>query len=114
MADQATFISVLVPKTMEAGRRYDIIVRVKNTGKTTWRGRDGYKLAVTNPRYTKRWKTTEVPLGRGEEIAPDRRKVFRFKVTAPRRAGVYNFQWQMKRTRSWFPKPTTNLKIKVR
>lgn len=102
--DNSSYVTQSVPTTMAAGKTYNIIITVKNTGTTTWTPNSAanatgdYKLALIdmgdNNRNTGYWGVTEAPVTRS--IEPGETATFEMNITAPQTAGTYPFQWVMK------------------
>ncbi|MEU7691688.1 NBR1-Ig-like domain-containing protein [Microbispora hainanensis] len=82
--------------TMPAGSRTHVTVRVTNTGSTTWTPDLGYRLGSQSPQDNTTWGLGRVELP-VPEVRPGSTATFRFDVTAPGTAGMYDFSWQMLR-----------------
>ncbi|MEO8513666.1 MAG: NBR1-Ig-like domain-containing protein [Ignavibacteria bacterium] len=111
--NNAMFISQKVTSEMETGLTYDVIVTMKNTGSTTWKtGEYKLKVSTTGADNTlNAWAVANVELS---SDVPARSEVtFSFKVTAPNKSGVYNFQTQLVKDGSFFGQPSTNIVINV-
>jgi hypothetical protein len=110
----ATFVDQNVPLEMVAGMPAQVSITMKNTGVTTWRWSQGYKLG-SQPGGDMTWGLKRVLLVQGESIAPRKTKTFTFNVTAPTEPGIYDFQWRMVHEGvSWFGELTPKLSITVR
>lgn len=111
--NSAEFISQTVPLKMRAGQPYSVTVKMLNTGTVAWSEANAYRLGSSNPTNTRTWSST----GRAylsSAVAVGAIGTFTIPVTAPSKAGSYNFQWQMVQDiDQWFGEPTENLVIEV-
>jgi hypothetical protein len=100
----AKFMGQEVPKEMEAGKEYTVIIKMKNTGSEPWTAKSGYELAAL-PINNETWGITYVQLSPEDQIGPNQTKDFKFNVTAPTNSKMeYLFQWQMHKTGAGCPK----------
>jgi subtilisin family serine protease len=112
-SNQSEFVSQTVPTTMTAGESYNVTIKMKNIGNTTWEAGTGFKLGSQNPQDNTRWGTSRALLT--SPVPPGGTAVFTFSVNAPGKAGSYNFQWRMLREGvEWFGPYTPNLVIAVK
>jgi hypothetical protein len=112
-SNQSEFVSQTVPAAMSAGEAYDVTIKMKNIGNTTWEAGTGYRLGSQNPQDNTRWGTSRAVLT--NSVPPGGTGVFTFTVWAPGKAGSYNFQWRMLREGvEWFGPATPNLVISVK
>lgn len=112
-ADNAQAMAQFAPSRMEAGKQYSVMIQFKNTGNSAWTG-SGYMLGAKNPSNNTFWGTKRVRLSPDDSIRPGHTLTIKFQVTAPSKAGEYNFQWQMYRQGSgWFGQKSPNIKIPV-
>ena len=112
-SNQSEFVSQSVPAIMTGGEAYNVTIKMKNIGNTTWEAGTGYKLGSQNPQDNTRWGTSRAYLT--NSVPPGGTAVFTFPVTAPGKAGSYNFQWRMLREGvEWFGQYTPNLVISVK
>ena len=110
--NNAVVVSQSVPTTMAAGQTYPVSVTMRNTGNTTWRAADSYRLGSVTPGNP---FGSRVNLGGGEAIAPQNEKTFTWNVTAPATAGNYTFQWRMvQEPTEWFGATTAAVTVNVR
>jgi len=94
-ADDAAIINNTIPLNMEAGKRYDGSITVKNTGANTWTKSAGYALkALGDAIYF--LENSEFVLNDNENIATDQDKTFNFAMTALTASGTYKFVFTMK------------------
>lgn len=111
--NSAEFVSQIVPATMRAGQPYTVTVKMLNTGTSTWTAANAYFLGSSNPAGTRTWNSA----GRVTVAAstpPGAVATFTIPITAPLKAGVYDFQWQMmQELRFFFGDATDNLSITV-
>lgn len=100
--DEASFVSYVdLPSAMTAGTSTTVTVRMKNTGTTTWTSAAGYALGSRQPADNVTWGVKRV--APPAAVAPGSTVDFRFKVTAPAKAGDHKFQWRMVRgADGWF------------
>ncbi len=109
--DQAHPVSQLFSDEMKTDKNYNVLIQYKNRGKTTWSNKKAYQLA---PLYPKEWNLLPRALPANRPIAPGETVTFRFKITAPSRAGEYPLQWQMRQGhKQWFGKPTSETIVTV-
>ena len=80
---------------MVTGERYNVWVRMRNTGTTTWApgGSTPFRLGSQNPQDNSTWGTNRV--GLTAPVAPGGEATFAFTVTAPSSPGTWRFQWRM-------------------
>ena len=113
-SNNAQFISQSVPTTMVAGQQYNVWVKMRNTGSTTWTQATNYRLGSQNPRDNANWGFNRVYLSASDSVGPGQYKTFYFTVTAPSTPGNWNFQWRMLREGvEWFGGYTTNVVVNV-
>ncbi len=91
--NNAQFVSQSIPQTMITGLSYQVSIRMRNTGNTTWTSANLYSLTSQNPTDNLRWGLNRVALP--SSVTPNSEVTITFNVTAPTTAGVYNFQWGM-------------------
>jgi len=112
-SNQSEFVSQTVPASMMAGEAYNVTIKMKNIGNTTWDAGTGSKLGSQNPQDNTRWGTSRAVLT--SPVPPGGTAVFTFVVWAPGKSGSYNFQWRMLREGvEWFGPSTPNLVISVK
>lgn len=92
MVNDAAFVSHTMPATLNTGQAAVILVKMRNTGNTTWDG-GAYKLASQNPSGNTTWGVNEVAVS--SPVAPGAEVTFLINAVAPTTPGTYNFQWQM-------------------
>jgi len=113
IGNDAKFVDQIVPTAMTSGKEYQVSASFKNTGTENWTADKGYRLGPQNPQDNDIWQV-RVDLDSKETISPGGTKTFSFKITAPKKAGAYNFQWQMlKENAEWFGEQSKNIKIEV-
>jgi heme/copper-type cytochrome/quinol oxidase subunit 2 len=98
---------------MDAGQTYDVTVTMRNSGSTTWKTGD-YKLKVSTKgadNVLDSWAVANVELSNDINAGSD--VTFSFKVTAPNKSGVYNFQCQLVKEGTFFGQPSTNVVVNV-
>jgi hypothetical protein len=111
--NEAGFEGQDAPIEMTIGQKYRAEVRMKNTGTSTWKREDGFRLGSQNPQDTGLWGG-RIDLDFSEEIAPGETAVFVFEAKAPEVPGTYDFQWRMvDEGNEWFGEKTENLEISV-
>ena len=112
--NSATFVSQVVPKTIDAGSTVSVSVTMSNTGTTTWTADDKHRLGSQIAPDNAIWGFTRVVLDGGDNIAPGQQKTFTFDITAPTVSGPYNFQWKMlQESIEWFGGESENVSIFV-
>ena len=110
--DDASFVSHAgVPETMLAGGKATVTIRMRNTGRTTWRSAS-YKLGSQRPQDNEIWGLARVALP--ADVAPDETVDLTFAITAPAEVGAHKFRWRMVRgAAGWFGSKTELLTIAV-
>jgi Subtilase family/Ig-like domain from next to BRCA1 gene/Peptidase inhibitor I9 len=112
-SNQSEFVSQSAPTAMTAGESYNVTIKMKNIGNTTWQAGTGFKLGSQNAPDNTRWGTSRAVLT--SSVPPGGTAVFTFVVNAPGKAGSYNFQWRMLQEGvEWFGPATPNLVISVK
>ena len=93
----------------ERGKIYSVALTFKNTSDESWA--DGrFSLNSQNPPNSLTWSVDRVDLKTNETVKPGAFKTFSFKVIAPLKPGIYNFQWQMvKGFSDWFGEKSENI-----
>lgn len=111
--NNALFISQNIQSEMDAGQTYDMTVTMKNSGSATWRtGEYKLKVSTTGADNTlNAWVVANVELS--DDVSAGSEVVFKFKVTAPNKSGVYNLQSQLVKDGTFFGQPTTNVVVNV-
>lgn len=105
--DQSVFVSQSVTQTMTAGYSYNVSVKLKNTGTTTWRAANDYALVTP---YPNSWSPRRVNLPAA--VAPGAQVTFSFRVTPPS-VGTHTFKWRMRRAGEAFGASTATVLVKV-
>lgn len=109
----AEFADQSVPASMRSGQPYSVTVKMLNTGTVTWTEAAQFRLGAVNPNDNRTWTST----GRAylaASTAPGAIATFTIPVTAPQKAGTYNFQWRMlQESTGGFGDTTDNLAIQV-
>ena len=114
LPNYAQFISQKVPREMEAGKKYLIKLKMRNTSFRIWSKENKYKLGAINPRDNIIWGANRVEFANEDEISHGQEKEFNFEVTAPKNPGEYNFQWRMLLERiEWFGQKSENVVVEV-
>jgi len=109
----AAFVGQSVPSTMVTGERYNVSVRMRNTGTTTWSpgGANPFRLGSQNPTDNSTWGTNRLALP--ATVSPGAEATFAFTVTAPA-PGTQRFQWQMVQEMvQWFGARTPDTSVQV-
>ena len=111
--NDAQLISFTGPPTaMAAGQNYNVSVRMRNSGTSTWLPSENFRLGSENPQNNNNWAVNRVLLS--ASVGPGAEYTFSFGITAPATSGTYNFQWRMlKEGFEWFGTPTTNVAVTV-
>ena len=110
------FLGQQVPLLMRAGEKYQVRIRMQNTGYGIWKRGGGYRLRDRNLLNSSlaHWGREEVLLGENDMIKHNKFKDFVFTVTAPETAGNYVFAWQMfSDSDGFFGAPSDALTIRV-
>lgn len=106
--NHAQFLSQVVPTSMTAGQQYDVSVKMRNSGSTTWSAARLDRLGSLSPQDNALWGRSRIYLPR--TVAPGEDVTFNFVVTAPYSgldelpAALPHFHWQMVQDGvQWFP-----------
>lgn len=100
------------PATMTPGQSAEVVVRMRNTGTTTWTTAQGYKLGSQNPQDHTYWGPHRQYLT--SSVAPNGEIDFNFSITAPSTTGARNFEWQMVQDGvAWFGQLTGTYTVQV-
>ncbi len=92
--NNSQFISQVVPSNVSPGESFNISVTFKNTGTTTWRSSDNYRLGTQSPQDNTIWlPTNRVQLP--NDVSPGAEVTFNITLTAPVNEGIYALQWRM-------------------
>lgn len=113
-SNRVKFISQVVPSAVNIGGEYTVMVQFKNLGKTTWSAANGFMLMSQNPANNRNWGIDRVKLDGNQTVPPGEVATIRFKITAPLRAGEYDFQWQLYQDKlGFFGERTPNQRVVV-
>lgn len=98
--DGAEYVSWNGPASADRGTAFSGTVTFRNTGNTTWRASDGYRLGQAQGYST-------APLGFGDlpvpaDTPPGGTATFAYNGVAPNENGPHAMQWQMNRSGSRF------------
>ncbi|HLD11564.1 MAG TPA: hypothetical protein VJB91_01525 [Patescibacteria group bacterium] len=91
--DKAEFLAVDIPDTLLSGKPYEVSVRVRNTGNTTWREGNGYSLYGT---YEDGEILIDTPLS-SSIIQPGKDEAFSFLLYAPFEPQTYTWEFSVAR-----------------
>lgn len=109
--NNAEFVSQTLSAAMKVGSSQTAIVRLRNTGDTTWQP-GSYWLGSQNPIDSTTWGAARIPLPRA--VAPGETVDIPVAIQAPTSPGRYNFQRQMWADgKGWFGAITPNAAIDV-
>ncbi|WP_369934853.1 RHS repeat domain-containing protein [Xanthomonas tesorieronis] len=109
--DGAEYVSMELPGAMDRGVSYAGAVTFRNTGNTTWRAGDGYRLGQASGYSSAHFGIGEIAVP--YDVAPGSTARFTFTATAPQAIGEYLLQWQMNRNGSLFGSTSGNQTIVV-
>lgn len=108
--NSVAFISQDVPLQMDAGTSQPVSITLQNTGTTTWRSANDYKLGFVAPTNAMTWGLNRVALP--HDVAPGQSVTFNFSVNVPATHGQYQFRWQLVRENvGWYNNGTDYLLI---
>lgn len=100
----ATCTEYQVPRILTHGQTFPAVMKITNTGGTTWTRAVGYHLGYTPPNDTT-WGPAFIELEPNERIEPGQTKRFAWWATAPETPGYYPFFWMMYRDGNYFFDP---------
>lgn len=106
----AKVLMQLVPDEVPAGKEFTAVIRIKNTGSTTWSTAAGVFLASLK---TQPWDLYRIPLPSEARIAPGESVTIKPTIMAPLIPGEYVLQWQMRQWSTLFGEPTVPVKVRV-
>jgi hypothetical protein len=102
--NNSQFISQSVPPSVGLSESFSVSVTFKNTGTTTWKSSDGYKLGTQSPQDNTIWGVgTRVALP--NSVAPGTQVTFNVELTSPGTGDGYGvvLQWRMlQEVVTWF------------
>ncbi|MDP9314710.1 MAG: FAD-binding protein [Chloroflexota bacterium] len=111
-ANDAQFVSQTVPEVMEVGQSQPFIVKMQNTGTTTWTKSGFYRLGSQNPQDNVVWGLNRKNVEK--DVLPGATVSFQFTIIAPLQSGTYKFQWRMvQEWVEWFGDLTPEVAIRV-
>ncbi|MBU54326.1 MAG: hypothetical protein CL920_36980 [Deltaproteobacteria bacterium] len=93
--NDAKFLEEDIPDgtKIKTGQSFTKRWRMKNTGTSTWKKADGFKMVhVSGPSFGSQ---KEINLAASDSIAPDQHKDFAIKMTAPAGLGLQKSIWQL-------------------
>ena len=94
-ADDAIIVTSAIPSNMEAAKRYDGSITVKNIGNNAWTKSAGYSLkALGDAIYF--LENSEFALNDNENIVTGQDKIFNFTITSLTASSTYKLEWMMK------------------
>jgi len=93
----AVVVNDTIPSTMEPGKSYDVVIRMKNTGVMPWSEADTIRLGAISDGdgHALLFGPSRIKIPAGTTVAPGETYDFSFTMTAPSTAGTYNPQYQM-------------------
>ncbi len=106
--NQAEIVFQRVQSSMKAKNQYEVTVVVKNTGTSMWSA-DSVSLVSQSPAKNLDWFINNIEMQNNDMVLPGGMKSFTFKVVAPQKPGIYNFQWQLYDKKIGFFGPKTPL-----
>ncbi len=109
-APGAKVLMQLVPDEVPVGKEFTAVIRIKNTGSTTWSTAAGVYLASLK---TQPWDLYRTPLPSDAPVAPGETITFKPEIMAPLIPGEYLLQWQMRQWSTLFGEPTVPVKVRV-
>jgi len=114
LPNHAKILSYDVPKIMEAGKKYQVTVNVKNTSFRVWNKNGNIKLGSWDPQDNLVWGVSRAGFADNENMGHNEIKEFIFDVTAPVNVGEYVFNWRMVEDGvGWFGKPGPGVKVEI-
>jgi len=93
--DGAEFVSANHPRSMDRGLSYPGSVTFRNSGNTTWRAGDGYRMGQAAGFSSAQFGIGELVVP--HDVPPGGSAQFAFTATAPMAIGGYLVHWQMNR-----------------
>lgn len=95
--DDAEIDNFFVASSIPAGMSLGVVLRLRNTGTTTWTsgGANPYRLGSQRPQDNMTWGISRVDVPHA--VGPTEQVDFNFSVTAPRTGGLIPMGWRMVR-----------------
>lgn len=91
----AQFVSQVVPSTLQAGNDFNVELRFRNTGTTTWTNATQFWLYSQWITGNYSWITNQIRLPNNVTVAPGQEYTFTRSMTAPLFPGTHPFSWRM-------------------
>jgi len=112
----AKFASQSVNQVMEAGTSQNVTVTFKLSNSATWGSNPNELVYVDtrmNPENNNVWGVNKIIMQQST-VEYNGAGVFQFTITAPKKPGIYNFQWQISSngTLIGYPSPSTEITVK--
>lgn len=89
----AAIVSQIIPAVLSPNQSFNLRIQVRNTGWDTWTGSDFRLISENTPQAL--FGVSLVPLGAGQNVAPNDVVEFDFPVVAPAQVGSYTSNWRM-------------------
>ncbi|HSQ58679.1 MAG TPA: hypothetical protein VLM40_23360, partial [Gemmata sp.] len=112
----ATYVTMIVPKTVEADQTFAVAITMKKTGTRTWQFGEGNTPATLrsqSPEENETWGTKYIIQGQGTKVAPGQQFTFKSNLRAPSEVGNHVFQWRLSGKQGLFGETTAKLEINV-
>lgn len=93
--DSSEFFNQTITKSMAIGQESEVSITFKNTSSNTWSLEKGYKLVYIGSDAPETWGISAISIHEGVQTGKNGLAEFKFKVTAPTKAGIYMMQWQL-------------------
>lgn len=111
---QSKFLSQLVPDRVNPGETFKVVIQFKNTSTQTWNANGAYELKAASSKSKKIWGKQRVRFPQNSRVLPGEIASFIFTLTAPKKPGAYDFDWQMRhRNTGKFGEKNPHTKIQV-
>ncbi|MEO8512554.1 MAG: hypothetical protein ABI543_03250 [Ignavibacteria bacterium] len=112
----AKFASQSVNQLMEPGTSQNVTVKFKMSNSTSWVNNTIELVYVDtrmNPENNNVWGVDKIKMQPSEDVV-NGAGVFQFTITAPKKPGIYNFQWQISSngTLIGYSSPSTEITVK--
>lgn len=112
-SNKARYMSQSVPTVVKAGKYFNVQIRMRNDGTSTWSRESMHRLGFWAPQDGTTFGTGRIEMG-NSPVSFGGICTFTATLRAPEKPGVYKFQWRMlQEMKEWFGDTTKALEIRV-
>lgn len=103
-------LKVELEDKMLVSKTYRAVIEIKNTGAESWSSRSDITLEATEV-SSRSWGISPVRLNEADFIKPGQTKTFVFNIDSPSGTGIYDLQFQLKRSGQAFGEASKKMDI---